>query len=173
MTGDFDVLDGPAEAPHTITVFGDNDSLDHALTQELGRRGRRTHTVTVATGWLRSASHAILRIDTASGAIALRELTSREHPLAHVVAICEQPLDQHDTDRFREMCRQCGQHHDVSLIWHPPMQPEPPPYHDGIQPAQELPAIDLAVTVADAVEERALEGGAPSFEARTFEPSHS
>lgn len=172
MTGDFDVLDRRSpEMPHIITLFGANDVLDHALTNELRRRGRRTHTVSVATGWLTSATHAIVRLDTASGAIALRELTARKHPPAQVVAMCEKPLDTQDTERLKKMCQRCGQHHDVSLIWHPPLEPEPP-YHDGVQPAPEPPTIDLAVTVADAVEERALAGSVPSFEAHTFEPSN-
>lgn len=171
MTGDFDVLDGPAEAPHIITLFGDHDVLDHALTNELARRGRPTHTVSVATGWLTSATHAIMRIDTASGAVALRELTARKHPRAQVVAMCEKPSDMQDTERLKEMCQQCGQHHDVSLIWHPAMEPGPS-YHAGIQPAPERPTIDLAVTVADAVEERALASSVPSFETHTFEPSN-
>jgi len=160
MTGDFDVLDRPAEAPHIITLFGDNDPLDHALTEELARRGRRTHSISVATGWITTASHAIVRLDTASGAVALHELTARKHPPAHVIAMCEKPSETQASERLSEMCRRCGQHHDVSLIWHPRV-------------AQQLPASDLAVTVADAVEERAVAGHIPSFGARTLEPSHS
>jgi hypothetical protein len=170
MTRDFDVLDTSAETPGAITLFGDNDLLDRALTTELGRRGRRTHTVSIAMGWLTSASHAIVRLDTPSGAIALRELTKTTHPPAHVVAVCEKPSDERASDRLRELCRRCGEHHDVALIWHPPIQPEPID-QDGTRPVEDLPTGHLAATVADAVEELAAVGHTPSFAARTFEPS--
>jgi hypothetical protein len=85
--------------------------------------------------------------------------------------MCEKPLDMQNTERLRNMCQQCGQHHDVSLIWHPAMEPEPSDL-GGMHPAPERPTIDLAVTVADAVEQRALAGNVPSFETHTFEPSN-
>jgi hypothetical protein len=166
-------LDAPANAaemPRIITLFGDNEPLDRALSEELGRRGSRTHTVSVATGWLSSVTHAIVRLDTAAGAVALRELTTGEHPPAHVVATCEKPEDSLTSDRLSELCRRCGDHHDVALIWHPHLPPEPPRGQRDA-PARDLSTGILASTVADAVQERAVTGRAPSFAARTFEPS--
>lgn len=152
--------------PGIVTLFGDNDALDHALSDELGRRGTRTHTVSVETGWLASATHAVVRIDTAAGALALRELTTGAQPPAHVVAVCE-ISDDSTADRLRELCRQCGEHHDMSLIWHSPLAPEPS-LEDLLSP-ECLPTDDLAATVIDAVEAHSQADISPSFTASTFE----
>jgi hypothetical protein len=113
-----------ANAPgSTVTVFGDNDSLDHALGTQLERLGWKTHFVSVSTGWLRSAAHAVMRLDTVAGADALKELVETPQPRSHIIAVCPELDDMAESERLRDMCRACGMHHDVSLIWHPPLDP--------------------------------------------------
>ena len=111
----------PGSTATTVTLFGDSDPLDHALSDQLERLGCRTHFVTVPTGWLRSASHAVKRLDTAAGAAALTQLADTRQPRSHVIAVCPEPADTAESDRVREMCRACGVHHDIALIWHPPI----------------------------------------------------
>ena len=151
----------------TVTLFGDSAPLDHALSDQLERRGCKTHFVSVPSGWLRSATHVIMRLDTAAGAEALEQLAATPHPRSHVIAVCPDPADASESDRVSEMCRACGVHHDVSLIWHPPLDTEVPA-RAGLMPSN-TPAVTeaLATTVADEMMEHASVGG-PSFVARPF-----
>jgi hypothetical protein len=158
----------PGLAGTTVTIFGDSRPLDHALSEELNRRGCSTHYVSVPTGWLRSVTHAVVRLDTAAGAAAIKQLATTEQPRSHVVAVCAEPNDVSESERVNEMCRACGMHHDVSLIWHPALATvEPPP---ALPPANAVIAADaLASTVADEMAERSMLEG-PSFVARPFVP---
>ncbi len=140
----------------TVTVFGNSDPLDRALNDELGRRGCNTHHVPVTTGWLRSASHAVVRVDSRSGATALQQLAERDVPRTHVVAVCSRSIDPADRDRVSALCRACGLSHDVSLIWH---EPDPP--------------RELAETIADEVVQNVDPRLAPAFAARVFAPGHA
>lgn len=145
MTDRPDPLTAPfrGAATFTITLFGDNGRIDHALSEELGRRGCRTHAVSVETGWLKSAENVICRLDTVAGQRALEGLAGREGPHATVIAVCEKPSDDHDAQRLQDLCKECGRHHDVSLIWHSSV---------GDAPASELPPIEhLAVSIVDEV----------------------
>lgn len=154
----------------TVTLFGDRDALDEAISDELGRRGRSTHSVTTPVGWLRSVTHAVLRIDTAAGERALRDLASHDVPATQVVAVCESPLDETVSARLDELCRQCGQHHEISLIWHPPFEVRLT--GDGTVPSLE-PVLDpeeLAVTVADEVGDQETHSSTPSFSTQVFDP---
>lgn len=164
MTADLH-LGGP-----TVTVFGDRDALGEALAYELDRRGCNTHAVTIALGWLESTTNAVVRLDTTAGEQAFRDLARLDSPAAHVVAVCEKPADAAMSDRLIELCRQCGDKHDVSLIWHAPMEPrmESVLGEPGVQPA---PAPrDLALTIADEVGNQVVWTSAPSFAERTYEP---
>ncbi len=147
----------------TVTLFGDSDSLDHALGTQLERRGCRTHFVSVPTGWLRSATHAVMRLDTAAGADALKELAMTDQPLSHVIAVCPESVDSSESDRVRDMCRACGMHHDVSLIWHPPLDAE-------VTPPQGVPSESPATTAlaAQVVDEMMRTPAGPSFVTRPF-----
>lgn len=124
----------------TITLFGDNGQIDHALSHELGRRGCRTHAVSVDTGWLRSAENVICRLDTEAGQRALEGLAGRNRPHATVIAMCEKPADAYAASRLRDLCEECGRNHDVSLIWHSHVDETQPP-----------PLEQLAVSVVDEV----------------------
>jgi hypothetical protein len=147
----------------TVTLFGDGDPLDHALSDELGRRGCKTHHVSVPTGWLPSATHAIMRLDTVAGAEALEQLAHTRQPRSHVIAVCPQPTDAAESDRVSEMCRACGVRHDVSLIWHPPLDASPvPTAHSS---SETTVATALATTVADEMVEHSSVG-APAFVTR-------
>lgn len=64
----------------TVTLFGGGDAFDNQLSEELERRGCNTHQVTVPTGWLRSATHVVMRVDTDSGADALRDCPAATSP---------------------------------------------------------------------------------------------
>ena len=143
----------------TVTLFGDNDALDHALSDQLSRRGVKTHAVSVPTGWLRSATHAIMRLDTVAGADALQSLVETTEPRSHVIAVGLEPADQSESDRVREMCRSCGTHHDVALIWHPPLTDRSAP--QGAAPSVATTNA-FAATVADEVVEHASVGQ-PAF----------
>lgn len=136
----------------TVTLFGSSDALDHALSNELGRRGCNTHFVSVPMGWLTSATHAVIRLDTRAGAEALEQLAATEQPTSHVIAICPQETEAATRDRLDELCRECGQHHDVSLIWHPPL--------DAAMPDA------LASSIADEMADHLQTG--PSFVAHPF-----
>lgn len=138
----------------TVTVFGDNEALDHAISDQLSSRGVRTHAVSVPTGWLRSATYAVMRVDTAAGADALRSLAQTSAPRSHVVAVGVEPSDPSESERVREMCRRCGRHHDISLIWHPPLSSRAP--DAAIPPAVTTHAV--AATVADEVLEHGATG---------------
>ncbi|VXC55311.1 hypothetical protein [Aeromicrobium sp. 9AM] len=141
----------------TVTLFGASDLLDEALSNQLGQRGCKTHFVTVPSGWLRSATHAIMRLDTTAGAAALEELAETPEPRSHVIAVCPEQIDPAESDRLREMCRACGSHHDVSLIWHTPLGAD--------APVNRAAATALAVSVADEMVGHSP-GGGPSFVAR-------
>jgi hypothetical protein len=151
----------------TVTLFGGSDPLDHALSHELGRRGCKIHYVSVPSGWFRSATHVIMRLDTAAGADALEQLAATPEPPSHVIAVCPEPVDAIESHRVNEMCRACGAHHDVSLIWHPPLagwSVAP----SAISPPDAVTATDaLATTIADEMVAH-VSVGAPAFVARPF-----
>jgi hypothetical protein len=155
----------PGSTGTTVTLFGASDPLDHALGMQLEQRGCKTHYVSVPTGWLRSSTHAVMRLDTAAGAEALKMLAETQAPRSHIVAVCPEPVDTSEADRLREMCRTCGMHHDVSLIWHPPLSA------DGVAPrpdsAGEVTTHALAATVADEVVAHTTVAR-PSFATRPF-----
>lgn len=153
----------------TITVFGDNNTLDHALGTELDRLGCRMHFVSVPTGWLRSAAHAVVRVDTAAGADALRELVETSQPRSHVVAVCPVMDDGADAERVRELCRACGLHHEVSLIWHPQLDAGRVDSSDATIDAKSA-ATALAASVADEMADHP-DVGQPSFVTRPFVPA--
>lgn len=155
-------LSGP-----TVTLFGDRDALDGALSDELGRRGCSTHSVSIPVGWLATARHVVVRLDTPTGERAMRELAaSSTTPAAHVVAVCETPDDLATADRLSELCRQCGEQHDVSLIWHPPYEPGTDALGGVHAP------MELAATIADEVGLQEAWATAPSFATQVFAPSH-
>jgi hypothetical protein len=160
-------MDGtPGFTGTTVTLFGDGDPLDHALSDELSRRGCKTHHVSVPTGWIRSATHAIMRLDTEAGAEALEQLAHTRQPRSHVIAVCPQAVDAAESDRVSEMCRACGVRHDVSLIWHPPLDASP--VSTPLSSSDTAVATHaLATTVADEMVEH-LSVGAPAFVARPF-----
>lgn len=148
----------------TVTLFGNSDPIDLALSDQLEQRGCKTHFVSVPTGWLRSASHAVMRLDTEAGAEAFKELADTRQPRSHVIAVCPETADAAESARVRDMCRACGRHHDVSLIWHPPL--------DGDGAARQsartkVTTNALAATVAaEMVEHSSV--GQPSFVTRPF-----
>lgn len=148
----------------TVTLFGDSTAIDHALSDQLGQRGCKTHFVSVPTGWLRSSTHAVMRLDTAAGTEALKQLAETDQPRSHVIAVCPEPANTAESDRVRELCRACGMHHDVSLIWHPPLVGDVAAEH----PARtEVATHALAATVADEMVGHSTVGQ-PSFVTRPF-----
>lgn len=157
MTDTPDQLKTPLRdtTPVTITMYGDNDRVDHALGRELERRGCRTHAVSVDMGWLRSAENVICRLDTLAGQRALEGLAGRDHPHATVVAVCERPTDEYSYNRLRDMCEECGRKHDVSLIWHSSV--DEPSVNDR------PPLEQLAVSVVDEVSARVGEVDGATF----------
>jgi hypothetical protein len=154
----------PGSTETTVTLFGGSDPLDHALSTQLERRGCRTHFVSVPTGWLRSATHAVMRLDTAAGVEALKGLSTTEQPYSHVIAVCPETVDSSESERVRDMCRACGMHHDVSLIWHPPLDAELPATTSAA--AGGVATNALAAQVVD--EMMRASAGQPSFEMRPF-----
>src|SRR5690606_5808448 len=114
-------------------------------------RGGRTHTVSTASGWFSSVTCAVVRLDSAAGAIALRELMVGSAAPTRVIAIGQEAQDPTVKDQLSELCRRCGAHHEVSLMWYPPMNDVgagSPADADGV------PAAELAATVADEVSRR-------------------
>lgn len=145
--------DGPDPAtpirgtpPLTITLFGGNDQIDRALSEELGRRGCRIHAVSVETGWLQSATNVIARIDTPAGERAMENLAGSSRPHAYIVAVCEMPQDEQSSRRLHDLCEQCSLQHHVALIWHAPVAGAQPLGDSG-----ELPIEELATAVVDEV----------------------
>jgi hypothetical protein len=149
----------------TVTLFGERDALDIALSDELGRRGCGTHSISIPVGWLHTTRYAVLRLETVSGDLALRELTDQDEPASHVVAVCERPANSGDASRIEELCRQCGDHHDVSLIWHAPMGESP--VLDARSGRAPDPA-DLASTIADEIGLQYDATDTPSFATQTY-----
>lgn len=164
MTDDLQ-LDGP-----TVTMFGERDALDTAVSDELGRRGYSTHTVTTAVGWLGSVTHAVIRLDTAVGQRAIGDLMAREAPSAHVVAVCTTPPDDAASARLDELCRRCGEHHDVSLVWHAPLEVG---LDAAVDPSVAPIPAELAVAIADEIGHQKTQAAAPSFTSRVFEPQEA
>ena len=158
------MANAPGSTGTTVTLFGDSDSLDHALGTQLERRGCRTHYVSVPTGWLRSSTHAVMRLDTAAGAEALKELSVTDQPYSHVIAVCPESVDSSESDRVRDMCRACGMHHDVSLIWHPPLDADVTT-SPGVQ-TESVATTALAAQVVDEV--MRTSAGQPAFVTRPF-----
>jgi len=152
---------GPGSTGTTVTLFGGSDPLDHALSNHLDQRGCKTHSVTVATGWLQSVTHAIMRLDTVAGAEAFKQLADTPAPRSHVVAVCPETDDDAESERVRDLCRACGVHHDVALILHPPLGA------DGIAASTASTTAALAATVADEMADH-LTVGAPAFVTRPF-----
>ncbi|MEV7398080.1 hypothetical protein [Aeromicrobium sp. NPDC092404] len=159
----------PGSTASTVTVFGDNNAIDHALGTQLERLGCRTHFVSVPTGWLRSAAHAVVRLDTAAGADALRELAETTQPRSHVVAVCPELMDGAESERVRDLCRACGAHHEVSLIWHPPLEANLA-HPAGAATDVRAAAKALAASVADEMVDHSAVGD-PSFVTRPFVPT--
>jgi len=151
----------PGTTGTTVTLFGGSDPLDYAMSAQLDRRGCRTHSVTVATGWLQSVTHAIMRLDTVAGAEAFRQLIDTPTPRSHVVAVCPQTDDVAESARVQDLCRACGVHHDVALIWHPPLVS----HETAVSTADTTAA--LAATVADEMAGH-LSVGEPAFVTRPF-----
>lgn len=153
-------LSGP-----TITMFGNRDLLDTTLSDELGRRGCSTHAVTTPMGWLTSVTNAVIRLDTASGERAMADLTARHLAATHVVAVCATSDDELAWARLDQLCRQCGDDHDVSLIWHAPLGlPSGGPDGTILRPS------DLAASIADEIGWQDESVSSPSFSSQTFEP---
>ena len=147
----------------TVTLFGNRDALDTALSDELGRRGCSTHAVTTPMGWLTSVTHAVVRLDTRAGEQAMSDLTSRQIPATHVVAVCATSDDRVAAARLDTLCRRCGDSHDVSMIWHAPFG-LPAGGLDGAL----VRTSELAASIADHI---GSQDAAPAFSSSTFSPS--
>lgn len=160
MTTDLD-LAGP-----TVTVFGDHDALDFALTKELGRRGCSLHAVTTPVGWLDSVTHAVIRLDSVAGRRAIEELSTHAGPAAHVVvAVCQSTDDEAEASRLDDLCRRSGVQHQVSLIWHASFD-----LPLGLRDQQGALPGDLALAIADRLGRSST--SSPSFTASTFDARH-
>lgn len=131
-----------------VTVYGGNDPLDHALGVELGRRGCTTHHVSVVTGWLHSATHAIIRPDTASGVKAMQQLVEREVPPVHLIALRSESTDPAQSARVDDLCRACGSKHHLSVIWHRSLEAAMPTDGRAALP-EPVDTTALAAAVAD------------------------
>ena len=142
-----------ASAPSalTVTLFGAHDAIGEAISNELERRGCRTHSVSVESGWLGSATNAIVRLDTAAGSSALKALTAAGVPGVHVVATCAATSSAPAAERLQRLCEECSQRHDVALLWHGPIATEPPFEDEPRTDEPGLPAQHLALAVVDEV----------------------
>lgn len=148
----------------TVTLFGDRDALDQAISDELERRGCRIHSVSVESGWLASTTNAVVRLDSAAGASALRGLTAASGPGVHLVATCAEPPATLDAARLRHLCEECGASHDVSLIRHGAIVTAP----ESAADVPELPVRALAVAVVDEITEQTAGSAEPSFSTRAI-----
>jgi hypothetical protein len=154
----------------TVTLFGDRDALDTALSEELGRRGRSIHSVTTPVGWLRSVKHAVIRLDSASGERALRDLAAHDVPATQVGAVCETQLDDETSARIDRLCRACGDNHEISLIWHPPFAVSLDDALAELGVHTVLAPDELAVTIADAVKDQETRASSPAFASQVYDP---
>jgi hypothetical protein len=166
MTDFLEPIDGPIPdaVALTVTLFGDHDALDQAISEELGRRGCRTHSISVEAGWLASTTHAVVRLDTAPGASALEGLATAHCQGVHLVAICENPETALAANQLRHQCEECGASNEVSLIWHGPIPAAP------LQPDADLenrPVRHLALAVVDEIADQTPGSATPSFSARS------
>lgn len=147
----------------TVTLFGDRDALDQAISDELQRRGCRIHSVSVESGWLDSATNAVVRLDSAAGASALRGLTAARGPGVHLVATCEHSAETLDSARLRHLCEECSAGHDVSLIRHDPIGSGE---QDSTPDAEDEPVRHVALAVVNEVTEQTSGEAEPSFSTR-------
>jgi hypothetical protein len=156
----------------TVTLFGDRDALDTAVSDELGRRGCSTHQVTIPLGWLSSVAYAVVRVGTRSGRDALAGLVEQGDPRTRVVAVCE---TSDDLDAFAEllaMCRRCGEHHDIALIVHAPLDTTLAAITDLLAPSAAEGADDLARAIVDQMSLSPEDGAPPQFVERPYAPHH-
>ncbi len=163
---DFEPVDRPIrdEVALTVTLFGDHDAIDQAISEELGRRGCRTHSINLETGWLPSTTHAVVRLDTAAGVSALEGLAAAQGHGVHLVAVCENPETTRAADQLRLQCEECGTSNEVSLIWHSPIATDP------IRPEPreaDPPVRHLALAVADEITDQTAGSATPSFSTRS------
>lgn len=149
----------------TVTLFGQLDALGEALSDELSHRGLSTHAVTTPMGWIDSVAHAVVRLGSPVGERAFEALAAGGTPTTHVVAVCETRRDDTTAARFEGMCRRAGEHHAVSLMWHPPLDEL---RLDDVGPG--LAPRDLAVAIADEIAGLAARE-APAFAEQTVRPT--
>lgn len=156
----------------TVTLFGGHDALDQALSDELGRRGCHTHAVSVASGWVYSATHVVMRLDTPAGQQAFEQLLEVERPPAHVVAVCE-TMPTAASARWTELCEKCGACHDIALIWHPALDLTVDEMFDGVS-HEIAPPQELASSIADELALQTTDDHpATSFSTRTYAGTRS
>jgi hypothetical protein len=155
----------------TVTLFGDRDALDTAVSDELGRRGCSTHTVTIPVGWLGSVSYAVIRVGTRSGREALAGLLEQDDPRTRVVAVCESMDDLQAFADLQAMCRRCGEHHDIALIVHAPLEATLAEISDLLAPTAAEDADHLARAIVDQMSVPPEHGAPPQFVERPYVPS--
>ena len=103
-----------------VTIFGDGQEMDQALAAVFDSYGSSTHVVTANTGWLATSDLVVARLDTQAGAGALRDLAQQDVRSSRIVCTCQDPGSDATVDDLAAVCSQCGEKHDVTLLWHPP-----------------------------------------------------
>lgn len=140
-----------AEVP-MVTIFGDGLAIDQAIAAEFGRQGSRTHVVTAETGWLATSDLVVVRLDTPAGAMAIRDLASRDSSSSRIICTCQDPGSAQMADSLAAACSRCGKLHHLTLLWHPPVASSSAKGRgDQKVPAdagQEVLATELAAVVA-------------------------
>lgn len=156
-----------------VTLFGDRDALDTALSEEFGRRGCSTHTVTIPVGWLTTVSYAVVRVGTRSGTEALAGLLEQDDPCTRVVAVCESSEDDADAlAAVQSLCRRCSDHHQIALIVHAPLEATLAEVTDLLAPTNAQDTDHLARTIADRMALPSVAAMMPSFVEQTYVPAH-
>lgn len=101
-----------ANGSPTVTIFADHGPLVTRIGDELLARGASTHTVSVESGWLESASRAVVDMDSQAGRSAARDLCDRPAVPTRVVALLPEGMDI-DTE---DLCDKCRDRHDLVVL---------------------------------------------------------
>lgn len=129
------------------TIFGDGSPIDHHLVDQLGCLGLEASIITVPIGWPGGVELAVVRLDTASGQDALRDLATQELPATRAICICPHPQSLDEARAIRDLSIDCSNRNLITLLWHPTVGASTKGRYPGKR-RHDIRPDDLALVVA-------------------------
>lgn len=112
------ILVGHRPASEAI-IFGDGSPVDDNLVEQLFSRGTDASVITTPVGWPSGVELAIVRLDTAAGEDALRDLATQYLPATRAICTRQQPQSLDAARAVRAACVECSNRNLITLLWHP------------------------------------------------------